>query len=138
MKFIQNYGIRVLDDVDVNIGSDDTLVIRVSSGTKIDDVKKVINEINTWRLEVANDNYEILSKYYGYGKLQSIEIDSETGDTVVTLKKLDSAERDALFYETLYELSDRVSTVSASAESISNHADENMLNIIISDILGGE
>ena len=138
MKFIQIYGVRILDDVDVNANSDETLTIRVSSETKIDEVKKTISEINTWRLEVANDNYETLSKYYGYGKLKSIETDSETGDTVVTLEKFTNEEKEKLFYELLYDLSGRISTVSASTESMGNYVDKDIMNIIVNDILGGE
>ena len=138
MKSILFNGRPVLNEVTDVVEDSNELIIQISSNISLDEIKKILadNYDTIWRLEMSDN--DVSKIYYGYGKIKSVSFDEGTGFNKVVLTKLTDSERDSIVYEQLYDLMNRVSNVAASSQAVDSYADDNMLNIIVNDILGGE
>ena len=138
MKSILFNGRPVLNEVTDVVEDSNELIIQISSNISLDEIKKILadNYDTIWRLEISDN--DVSKIYYGYGKIKSVSFDEGTGSNKVVLTKLTDSERDSIVYEQLYDLMNRVSNVAASSQAVDSYADDNMLNIIVNDILGGE
>lgn len=138
MKSILFNGRPVLNEVTDVVEDSNELIIQISSNISLDEIKKILadNYDTIWRLEMSDN--DVSKIYYGYGKIKSVSFDEGTGSNKVVLTKLTDSERDSIVYEQLYDLMNRVSNVAASSQAVDSYADDNMLNIIVNDILGGE